>query len=151
VSLKLNVERVTPAGDAGQAVVLITIAGEVDMATVPELREALLDQIDTGERGLVLDVSEVPFLDSTGLGVLMEVHRRLREVNGQVALVGARSALIRLLTITNLSRALPVYRSVSDAAAAIMGGGGAGSVGDASAGAAPAGDGDPDSRVGAHG
>ncbi|TQS43859.1 STAS domain-containing protein [Cryptosporangium phraense] len=114
MSLQVSVEHVD---DVARCV----IVGEVDMATTPQLRDELLGLVDAGERYLVLDVSGVPFLDSTGLGVLMEVHRRLRDVSGSVALVGARPALVRLLTITNLSRALPVYRSVEDATDAVGG------------------------------
>jgi anti-sigma B factor antagonist len=114
VSLQVSVERV------GE-VTLCVVVGEVDMATTPQLRDELIGLVEAGERRLVLDVSGVPFLDSTGLGVLMEMHRRLRDGSGAVALVGARPALVRLLTITNLSRALPVYRTVEDAAAAVGG------------------------------
>jgi anti-sigma B factor antagonist len=114
VSLQVSVEHV-------DGVARCVIVGEVDMATTPQLRDELIGLVDAGELRLVLDVSGVPFLDSTGLGVLMEVHRRLRDNTGAVALVGARPPLIRLLTITNLSRALPVYRSVEDAIAAIGG------------------------------
>ncbi|GAA3386789.1 STAS domain-containing protein [Cryptosporangium minutisporangium] len=114
MSLQVSVEHV-------DGVVRCVIGGEVDMATTPQLRDELLGLVDEGHRHLVLDVSGVPFLDSTGLGVLMEVHRRLRDNDGAVALVGARPALVRLLTITNLSRALPVYRSVEDASAAVGG------------------------------
>jgi anti-sigma B factor antagonist len=114
VSLQLSVEHV-------DGVTQCVIVGEVDMATTPQLRDELIGLVDAGDQRLVLDVSGVPFLDSTGLGVLMEVHRRLRDNSGAVALVGARPALVRLLTITNLSRALPVYRTVEDAAAAVGG------------------------------
>lgn len=114
MSLQVSVEHV-------DGVARCVIVGEVDMATTPQLRDELLGLVDAGEQYLVLDVSGVPFLDSTGLGVLMEVHRRLRDNSGSVALVGARPALVRLLTITNLSRALPVYRSVEDAATAVSG------------------------------
>jgi anti-sigma B factor antagonist len=114
VSLQVSVERV---GDVSICVVV----GEVDMATTPQLRDELIGLVESDVRRLVLEVSGVPFLDSTGLGVLMEVHRRLRDNSGAVALVGARPALVRLLTITNLSRALPVYRSVEDAVAAVGG------------------------------
>lgn len=114
MSLQVSVEHV-------DGIARCVIVGEVDMATTPRLRDELIGLVNEGRRRLVLDVSGVPFLDSTGLGVLMEVHRRLREHDGAVALVGARPALIRLLTITNLSRALPVYRSVGDASAAVSG------------------------------
>jgi anti-sigma B factor antagonist len=114
VSLQVSVEHV-------DGVARCVIVGEVDMATTPQLRDELIGLVNAGDQRLVLDVSGVPFLDSTGLGVLMEVHRRLRDNSGAVALVGARPALVRLLTITNLSRALPVYRTVSDAAGAVGG------------------------------
>jgi anti-anti-sigma factor len=98
------------------------VTGDVDVATAAELRETLLALIGAGERRIVLDVSAVPFLDSTGLGVLMEAHRALRPHSGELALVGAGPALVRLLTLTNLSRALPAYGSVADVVAAWTGG-----------------------------
>ena len=62
-------------GTDGEAVVVL--AGEIDVYAAPDLREAVLDLLNTGHHRLVLDLADVTFIDSTGLGVLVGVLKRI--------------------------------------------------------------------------
>lgn len=91
--------------------------GELDAYTVGQFREALGDQASA--RRLVIDLSEVPFMDSAGLGALIGGIRRAREAGGQVAVACSRPTLTRLLHTTGFDRIVPVTESIDDAVAAL--------------------------------
>jgi anti-sigma B factor antagonist len=80
----------------------VAVAGEVDVATAPQLREALLEVIDSGARSLRLDVADVAFIDSAGLGVLIGVLKRVREADGTIELVNLQPAPRKVVEITGL-------------------------------------------------
>jgi anti-sigma B factor antagonist len=89
---------------AGETAVL-AITGEVDMASAPGLRDQLQR---LGARNVVIDLSGVTFIDSTGLGVLVTALKRAREAGGQLTLRSPTRATRRVLDITGLSQLVPV-------------------------------------------
>lgn len=103
--------------DAGTHVVCRP-AGELDAYTVPQFREALAE-LSTRTRVLI-DLSDVPFMDSAGLGALIGGIRRAREVGGEVAVACSRPTLTRLLHTTGFDRIVAVCDTVEDAAAALL-------------------------------
>jgi len=97
--------------------VLCRPAGELDAYTVAQFREALTE---LGEEKFVLvDLSDVPFMDSAGLGALIGGIRRARENDGDVAVACNRPALTRLLHTTGFDRIVPVMESVEEAVLAL--------------------------------
>jgi len=100
-------------------VTVVTIRGEIDVFTSPKLREKLLDIIDgDGARHLVVDLSEVTFLDSTGLGVLVGIYHRLRARDGTMSFVGANDRVRRVFHVTQLTKIFVLHPSLEDAIAA---------------------------------
>lgn len=87
--------------------------GELDAATVGQFREELAPY--SGQARLVIDLSEVPFMDSAGLGGLIGSIRRAREQDGEVAIVCGGVAITRLLHTTGLDRIVAVADSIEDA------------------------------------
>ncbi|WP_420618049.1 STAS domain-containing protein [Candidatus Poriferisocius sp.] len=94
---------------------VLTVTGEIDMATAPRFRQRLLAVIGTGAQNVVIDLSGVDFIDSTGLGVLMGGAKRVRSAGGDIRLVMAGSRLADLIELTRLDRVLDVFDSVSAA------------------------------------
>lgn len=88
--------------------------GELDAYTVGEFRDALADL--AVEKRLLIDLSDVPFMDSAGLGALIGGIRRAREAGGGVAVACSRPTLTRLLHTTGFDRIVPVTETVEDAA-----------------------------------
>lgn len=86
----------------------IPIRGEVDVATAPGLLRRLDAAIDShpGE-AVVVDLADVTFIDSTGLGVLAASGKRAVALGGSLGVVNARPAVQRVLHITGLDRVLP--------------------------------------------
>ncbi|WP_019634958.1 STAS domain-containing protein [Actinomadura atramentaria] len=97
---------------------VVTIHGEVDVFTSPELRETLLDLIDGGALHLLVDLGDVTFLDSTGLGVLVGAYHRLRSRSGSMAFACANERVRRVFHITQLSKVFTLYPSLDEAVAA---------------------------------
>ena len=97
--------------------VLCRPAGELDAYTVAQFRESLTDL--SIEAFILVDLSDVPFMDSAGLGALLGGIRRARATDGDVALACNRPRLLRLLHTTGFDRIVPVRETVEEAALAL--------------------------------
>ena len=96
---------------AGQFSV-IEVAGEVDIAVTPAMRDFLGAASSTQ---LVFDLRQVTFMDASGLGVLAEAWRMANVSGGSVTLVGPRKRVRRMLEVTQLDAVLPIYDSIREA------------------------------------
>ena len=92
--------------------------GELDAYTVGQFREVL--GTFSGISRLVIDLSDVPFMDSAGLGALIGGIRRARENDGEVAVACSRPTLTRLLHTTGFDRIVSVTETIDEAAAALQ-------------------------------
>jgi anti-sigma B factor antagonist len=108
---------------------VVAVAGEIDVATAPRLRKEAIAIVAEGHHRIVLDLEAVDFLDSTGLGVLIGVLRRISTVGGELRLVCSTPRILDLFTLTGLDRVFDLRASVDDATAgedaAVPGAGGA--------------------------
>ncbi len=94
---------------------VVEVAGEIDVYTAPQLRERLINLVESGARQVVVDLGRVEFLDSTGLGVLVGALKRLRSAGGELTLVCAQERLLKIFRITGLDRVFTLYDSVDAA------------------------------------
>jgi len=92
--------------------------GELDAYTVGQFREALGELANKPK--LLIDMSEVPFVDSAGLGALIGGIRRAREVGGDVAVYCNRPTLVRLLHTTGFDRIVTVTETLDEAARSLV-------------------------------
>ncbi len=97
-------------GTQGEATV-VEIGGEIDLHVAPRLRAELLRAGEGDSPRVVVDLSEVSFLDSTGIGVLVGALKRVREKGGALNFCGVQSRVRRVFEITGLMRALPIFES----------------------------------------
>ena len=86
----------------GEAEYLIDLAGELDLSTAPQLWAAIDSAIAGGHQRLVLDLKDLTFVDSTGLGVFVRAGKELRSVGGGLALRSPGERVSKLLEITKL-------------------------------------------------
>jgi anti-sigma B factor antagonist len=84
------------------------LAGELDIASAPVLREQLLSLLRSGSSRLVIDLSKVNICDASGLAVLVGVSRRARLLGGFLRLAAVSPQVDRVLHITGLHRHLPI-------------------------------------------
>src|SRR5215208_1327431 len=81
---------------------LVVVRGEVDMATAPELRDALFALVDGGASRISLDCRGLDFLDSSGIGVLIAVRKRLGD-DGSLTLEAPPAHVRKVLELTGVS------------------------------------------------
>ncbi len=98
-------------GDA----IVYKLKGSLDFETAPSLRAALLEAADEGKHDIVVDLTHLEFLDSSGLGAVIGAHKRALEHDGRVRLIISPGPIERLLTITGLMNVLAVYPSTEAA------------------------------------
>ncbi len=97
---------------------ILAVAGEVDVATAPRLRERVIQLVNDGRHRIIVDLSAVDFLDSTGLGVLVGALKRVRTHDGELALVCAESRILKVFEITGLTKVFSMHQSIDKAVAA---------------------------------
>jgi anti-sigma B factor antagonist len=97
---------------------ILHVVGEIDMATAPRVRQHAIALVADGNLHLVIDLSGVDFCDSTGLGVLVAVVKRVRTAGGDLRLVTNDERLTALLELTRLDQVFDVYPRVDDATSA---------------------------------
>jgi anti-sigma B factor antagonist len=81
---------------------VLGIVGELDAYTAPKLRAALLSLVSTGTTRLVIDLTDLTFVDSTGLNLLVRAGQRVEGLGGSLTLRGATTQTRRLLELTGL-------------------------------------------------
>jgi len=97
-------------GDDGH-VAVVTVFGQADLHTAPELRSAITDAIDGGSLALVIDLSEATFIDSMTLGVLLGALKQLRPSGGSVSIVCSDPHIRRIFEITLLDRVFALHET----------------------------------------
>jgi anti-sigma B factor antagonist len=95
---------------------VISVEGELDLATAPRLKWMLIDVLEAGCTRLVVDLSRVSFLDSTALGVLVGVKRRL-DPDARLAIVCARPAVLKIFEFSGMDGAFEVFPTADEALA----------------------------------
>jgi len=108
-SLEINLSR------SAQDIPIVQLRGEIDLHTCPDLRAALQRLMEEGNHRIVLNMSEVPYLDSAALGVLVDAQRRARERDGEIYLAQVTPFVLRAFEITRLIRIFQVFPTIADA------------------------------------
>lgn len=98
-----------------QEVPVVEVIGEIDAHTCPELRQRIIELVDGGRTRLVVSLSRVNYIDSTGLGTLVGALKRAVERDGAMALVITNPQIMKVLDITGLMRVFQVYERELDA------------------------------------
>jgi anti-anti-sigma factor len=93
---------------------IVHVAGEVDMHSAPALRQAL-DEVDVENNDLVLDLTDLQFMDSSGVGVLVGAHKRSEAAHRQLTIVCPPGPVSRVLTITGLDKVFDIVASLPEA------------------------------------
>lgn len=115
-SRALPLEVDVSAADFG---VLVAIAGELDIATVPRVRAALSAHAVAGGDAVVVDLSEVTFMDSSGLSLFLTLERELRERGGRLAIACPDGAARLIFDVTGVDEHLQLYKTRDAAEAAV--------------------------------
>lgn len=109
---------VSQVRDAGDFASVLAVAGHLDVYTSPFLKRDLRALFERGRTRIVVNLEKVEYIDSTGLGVLMDLLRRVRTIGGSLSVVIRAGRTKRLLESLGVMNVLPVFDQDSDALAA---------------------------------
>ena len=99
--------------EAGQ--LLVRFKGSLDATTSAEIRTTLQQQIETGHFKIIIDLQDVPFIDSSGLAALVSGLRLAREKGGSIALSGVQTQAYTVFRLTMLDRVFAIYSTPEEA------------------------------------
>ena len=97
---------------------VLHVVGEVDVASVDRVREQVAALLGDGRTDLVVDLTDVTFLDSTGLGLLVGTLKRVRLAGGRMVLVVDAEPLLKVFRVTGLAQVFTIHPTLADALAA---------------------------------
>jgi len=99
---------------------VVAVAGELDIATAPALQRAFTSSAVTGSDGVLVDLSDVTFMDSTGLALLITLDQKLRDRGGRLAISCPPGAARLLFDVTGVDERFQLYASRDAAEAALL-------------------------------
>ncbi len=94
------------------------VTGELDVYTAPALEELLGDLVDAGKVDIVVDLTGVTFMDSTGLGLLIKVLKWTREHDGSLRIVANTEKVLKVFRVTGLESVLSIFPTRDEATGA---------------------------------
>ncbi|MFF8952856.1 STAS domain-containing protein [Streptomyces sp. NPDC014940] len=100
---------------------VITVSGELDTDTGLALQHQLAGQVVHGRRHLVLDLEGVPFMDSSGLRVIVQTVNEMRNIDGSVSLAAPSQVVRRVLDLTGVGMTCRIFDSADAACEALLG------------------------------
>jgi anti-sigma B factor antagonist len=107
--MKVNIEQYQ-----NEKEVFVSVTGEIDAYTAPKLREELLPLTEGKNKVITVNLKDVSYLDSTGLGVFVGIFKQLKKNEGELKLVELSDRLKRLFTITGLSHIMSISENAED-------------------------------------
>lgn len=107
----LSVEVTLPRED----VALIVVEGYLDIDTATEFQHHLANQLHHGRKHFLIDLAGVPFMDSSGMNIVLRIYQEVREISGSVHILSPTPAVRRVLDLTGVSITVPVSGSLDEA------------------------------------
>lgn len=114
--MELNVER-----QPGTGIPVVRVTGEVDVHSAPQLRDGISTELASGASAVVVDLSSVDFMDSTGLGALVAARTAAGERGLALPVVCTSERILKLFAITGLTGVFDIQPSVDAAVAGATG------------------------------
>ena len=99
-------------------VVVVTVDGQLIVGNRQELKQQVIDALESGARKFVIDFSRTGYIDSSGLGVLVSLSKKIREHGGDLRLAGLNEDLQTLFELTKLDTLFAITRTAQEALAA---------------------------------
>ncbi|MBB4934200.1 anti-sigma B factor antagonist [Lipingzhangella halophila] len=92
--------------------VIIEVEGDLDIATAGDLQEHVLSAVDEHGPWLILDLTSLDFMDSSGLNVVINIYRSVKERGGSLALAAPNERVTKVVRLVGLHRQVAVHRTV---------------------------------------
>ncbi|MBL9141862.1 MAG: STAS domain-containing protein [Phycisphaerae bacterium] len=105
----------TYLSDADNQVVVIVADGGLNHGTASQIYDVVLKSIECGLRCVIVDCSKLDIVTSTGLAKMLLLHKRMRELGGEVKLANVQGFVAQVLTLTRLDKVFEMYPDVAQA------------------------------------
>jgi anti-sigma B factor antagonist len=93
---------------------VVSVTGEVDLYTAPDLKTTIYEVLDSGANDIILDMTGLEFMDSAGLGVLVGTLKRVRSAGGSLYLVCDRENLLKVFSLTGLDKVFSICPTLEE-------------------------------------
>jgi anti-sigma B factor antagonist len=101
-----------------RGVVIIGVDGQLIVGNRHELKQKVMDAVEAGERKVLIDFTETGYIDSSGLGALVSLSKKLRDTGGELRLAGLNEDLRTLFELTKLDSLFNIADTAEQALAA---------------------------------
>lgn len=106
-----------PATQSADDITTVTVEGQLIVANRQDLKQVVQDALDGGARKLLLDFTPTAYIDSSGLGALVSINKKVREVGGSLRLAGLNEDLRSLFELTKLDSLFAISETAAEALA----------------------------------
>ena len=96
-------------------ITIIAPRKSVDVSTAPELEQFIVNQIDNGARNMIIDLSQVDYISSVGLRVMLLAAKKLRKLEGTVIFSGLNDLVLEVFELTGLTKVLTTVKDIASA------------------------------------
>ena len=107
--------------DAG--VTILDLSGEIDVGQAPKLRDILVDLLENNAGGVLVNMSDVVYIDSAGLSVLIAANRKAQNIGGGFGLSSPQKPVQQVFKLTRMNKVFQVYPTVAEGVTALSDGG----------------------------
>lgn len=100
---------------------IIKVIGELDHHTAEYVRQKIdSEMLKSTTKNIIFDFSELSFMDSSGIGVIIGRYKNIRKLNGKAAVVNTNDQITRILDMSGILKIIPVYKNLDDAVTALQ-------------------------------
>ena len=92
-------------------IIIIDITGEVDLYNSPNIKDMIIDKMNSGYKKIVLNLNDVSYIDSSGIGTLIYCRTTLNQANGQLKIINIKDSVKRIFELTRLVNYFNVFDS----------------------------------------
>ena len=97
-------------------VVIFRIKGDIDAYSSPSLKDKIVKEIESGTKKLVLNLTNVDYIDSAGLGVLVALLKRIKKEQGVLRIAGLKPNILKIFQLTRLNQIFDIFNTEEQAA-----------------------------------
>jgi len=100
---------------------VVNLSGNIDVSYSSELRTNLKNMVDTGTTNIILNLKDVDFIDSSGLGIFVAIYKILQPLGGSIRLASPQKTVSRIFDLTGTRKVFPIYGTVEEALSSFIG------------------------------
>lgn len=96
-------------------ILIAKVKGELDHHTSDIFKESINNEYQKGYKNIILDLKDLNFMDSSGIGMILGRYKMVKDKHGTLAIVGANSQLFKVIELSGILRVINCYKSIEEA------------------------------------